>query len=120
MRTNAAVLPDTDSIRDWLNVEELKSAALLWADKIGVTISQIQVRQMQSKWASISTAGRLTLNSDLLSMPRDFGELVIVHELVHLIAPNHGKVFKSFMHIYLPDWEAKERLLQAYRSTSQR
>jgi len=115
MRTNAAALSNTSSPSNWLDAEELKSAALSWADRIGVAISQIQVRQMQSKWASISMAGRLTLNSDLLSIPRGLGEVVIVHELVHLIVPNHGKVFKSFMHIYLPDWEARERLLQAYR-----
>jgi hypothetical protein len=34
-----------------------------------------------------------------------------VHELVHLLAPNHGKVFKSFMSAYLPDWEEREKLL---------
>jgi predicted metal-dependent hydrolase len=115
MKTNVTVLPDIDSACNWLDAEELKSAALLWAEIIGVTISHIQVRQMRSKWASISTAGRLTLNSDLLKVPRDLGEVVIVHELVHLIAPNHGKVFKSFMHIYVPEWEAKEQLLQTHR-----
>jgi predicted metal-dependent hydrolase len=39
---------------------------------------------------------------------------VIVHEIVHLIAPNHGKVFKSFMNAYLPDWIARERELRKY------
>jgi predicted metal-dependent hydrolase len=37
---------------------------------------------------------------------------VIVHELVHLLAPNHGKVFKSFLYAYLPDWEERERQLR--------
>jgi predicted metal-dependent hydrolase len=69
---------------------------------------------MTSKWASISTAGRLTLNTDLLDVPKPLGEFVIVHELVHLLAPNHGKVFKSFMHAYLPDWQARERELRRH------
>jgi hypothetical protein len=30
---------------------------------------------------------------------------VIVHELLHLLVPNHGKLFKSLMTAYLPDWE---------------
>jgi predicted metal-dependent hydrolase len=63
----------------------------------------------------MSTAGRLTLSIDLLTIPRELGEFVIVHELVHLLIPNHGKVFKSFMHAYLPDWETKEKRLQKYR-----
>jgi predicted metal-dependent hydrolase len=66
---------------------------------------------MKSKWASISTAGRLTLDTDLLSLPPELAESVVVHELVHLLAPNHGKVFKSFMDAYLPDWQERERRL---------
>jgi hypothetical protein len=33
----------------------------------------------------------------LLTMPKDLGEFVIVHELVHLLAPKHGRLFKLFM-----------------------
>jgi predicted metal-dependent hydrolase len=69
---------------------------------------------MRTKWASISTVGRLTLNAELLDLPKDLGEFVIVHELVHLLAPNHGKVFKSFMYAYLPDWEKREQGLQKF------
>lgn len=58
--------------------------------------------------------GWLTLDSILLSMPKAQGEFVIVHELVHLLAPKHGKLFKLFMHAYLPDWEERERRLQEY------
>ena len=56
----------------------------------------------------------MTLNTDLLALPKELGEFVIVHELVHLLAPNHGKVFKSFMHAYIPDWEVLEAQLQTY------
>jgi len=69
---------------------------------------------MKRKWASISTKGRLTLDSNLLKIPKSLGEFVIVHELIHLIAPNHGKVFKSFLLAYLPDWETRESHLREY------
>ena len=69
---------------------------------------------MRTKWASISTSGRMTLNTDLLDLPKELGEFVIVHELVHLLIPNHGRVFKSFMYAYMPDWETRERRLQAH------
>ena len=60
--------------------------------------------------------GRLTLNAELLNLPRDLGEFVIVHELLHLLAPNHGKVFKSFMTAYLPDWTERARRLRGVSS----
>jgi predicted metal-dependent hydrolase len=95
----------------WHDTDEIKAAIREWADRIGVAIPHVHLRQMKTKWASLSTAGRLTLNTDLLDLPRDLGEFVIVHELVHLLAPNHGKVFKSFMLAYLPDWQAREKRL---------
>jgi len=85
-----------------------------WATRIGVKPTQVQIRPMNTKWASISTSGRMTLSSELLSLPKELGEFVIVHELVHLLVPNHGKVFKSFMLAYMPDWEIREQQIQTY------
>jgi predicted metal-dependent hydrolase len=104
----------------WQDADELRWAARHWAVRIGVKTPRIQVRRMRSKWASISTAGRLTLNDELVRIPKRLGEFVIVHELVHLLAPNHGKVFKSFMHAYLPDWQARERELHRHGHVSGR
>jgi predicted metal-dependent hydrolase len=100
-------------IMTWHNAEDMRWAARHWATRIGVKVPQIHLRQMANKWASISTTGRLTLNTDLIALPRELGEFVIVHELVHLLTPNHGKVFKSFMSAYLPEWEEREQQLQA-------
>lgn len=112
MKATAAVTNDKDTSAAWYDADELKWAARQWAVRIGVKTPQIHVRQMKSKWASISTAGRLTLNADLLNIPRRLGEYVIAHELIHLLAPNHGKVFKSFLQAYMPDWEQWEKQLR--------
>ena len=100
----------TESI--WNDSEDLKGAVAEWADRIGVEVREVHLRDMQRKWASISTNGRLTLSTDLLNLPEALGEFVIVHELVHLLVPNHGRVFKSFMSAYLPDWEERQHDLQ--------
>jgi predicted metal-dependent hydrolase len=96
----------------WHDAEELRWAARHWAARIGVKLTRVQLRPMQTKWGSISTAGRLTLNTELVAMPKPLGEFVIVHELVHLLAPNHGRVFKSFMRAYMPDWQQRDRELR--------
>ena len=93
--------------------DDMRWAVRHWAARIGVRVLQVHVREMTTKWASISTQGRLTLDTDLLDIAKDLAEFVIVHELVHLLAPNHGKVFKSFMLAYMPDWEEREKRLKA-------
>jgi len=47
----------------------------------------------------------LTFSQDLLREQRPFQEAVVVHELLHLRVPNHGRLFKSLMTAYVPDWE---------------
>ena len=56
--------------------------------------------------------GWVCFSADLLKEPRDFQDYVIVHDLLHLQVPNHGKLFKSLLNAYLPKWEKalKERI----------
>jgi len=68
--------------------------------------TQIRLQRMTKKWASCSAKGRVSFSTDLLHEPKKFQEFVIVHELLHLQVPNHGKLFKSMMNAYLPGWKA--------------
>ena len=101
-----------NSEKVWDKSGDLKGAVWQWADRIGVKVREVHLRDMRRKWASISTNGRLTLSTDLLDLPEALREFVIVHELVHILAPNHGRLFKSFMYAYLPDWEQRQHALQ--------
>lgn len=76
-----------------------------WASKIGVTPERVQIQRMTKKWASCSPGGRISLSKDLLRKETDFQQVVIVHELLHLRVPNHGKLFKSLMNAFVPGWE---------------
>jgi predicted metal-dependent hydrolase len=78
-----------------------------WAAKLKVKPRRVQIQRMTTKWASCSTSGRICFNMELLDEPASFREVVIVHELLHLLVPNHGKLFKSLMNAYLPEWEAR-------------
>src|SRR5712692_9803430 len=75
-----------------------------WAAKIRVKPRQVRLQKMTRKWASCSTTGRLTFSEDLLHQSRRFQDYVIVHELLHLKVPNHGKLFKSLLAVHLPRW----------------
>ncbi|MBU0477731.1 M48 family metallopeptidase [bacterium] len=92
------------------DINNFKSTVIVWAEKIDVEPKEIHLRQMKNKWASLSNNRRLTFNAELLSKHKKFADYVIVHELLHIKVPNHGKLFKSLMHAFIPEWEnlAKE------------
>lgn len=85
----------------------LRDAVQRWGLRIGVKPRRVQIQRMTTKWASCSTSGRICLSRDLLREDSEFQEVVIVHELLHLRVPNHGKLFKSLMTAYLPNWEKR-------------
>lgn len=86
-------------------VAAFKEKVELWASQIDVYPKRVQIQRMTKKWASCSTSGRICFSTDLLEEDSAFQEAVIVHELLHLRVPNHGKLFKSLMNAYLPKWE---------------
>lgn len=59
---------------------------------------------MTKKWGSCSTMGTLSFSLDVLREESGFQDYVIVHELLHLRVPNHGKLFRSLLAAYLPGW----------------
>jgi CheY-like chemotaxis protein len=99
-------------MEQWQNADELRQAARQWAKRIGVSPGRIQVRPMTTKWGSLSRAGQLTLSDDLLAIPRDLGDFVIVHELLQLRGPQQGSIFKRFLRKYVPDWQRRARELR--------
>ena len=84
-----------------LSREALKSEVLSWAKRIGVTAKEVHIRPMKRKWASCSTSGRFSFNEELLLEPAKFRNEVIVHELLHLKVPNHGKLFKALFQAHM-------------------
>lgn len=82
-----------------------------WAKKLEVDIVWLGVRPMSKKWASCSTNGHLNFNTDLLGLNAELWDYVIVHELLRVFAPNHGKLCKSLMRAHLGDYELSARRL---------
>lgn len=48
---------------------------------------------------------RVTLSTSLLSKPKKKRDKVIVHELLHLRYPNHGKMFYMMLKSYLKGYQ---------------
>ena len=77
----------------------------------GVEHPRLIVRAMQSRWGSLSCAGAMTLNADLVRAPRSCIEYVVIHELCHIGHREHDARFFKLLGQVMPDWrERKQRL----------
>ena len=80
-----------------------KAEVAAWTKRIGVRPREIRLRPMKRKWASCSSHGRLTFDTGLLRQTARFRAEAILHELLHLKVPNHGKLFRALLRSHLSD-----------------
>jgi Predicted metal-dependent hydrolase len=76
--------------------DEFKEKVDGWARHLRVKPVRVRVQQMTRKWGSCSTTGWVTFAQDLLGTSSALQDYVILHELLHLKVPNHGRLFKSY------------------------
>ncbi|RAX50312.1 M48 family peptidase [Arthrobacter sp. AQ5-05] len=70
--------------------------------------ASVQIRRMNSRWGSMSPAGMLSLNPELVKAPVECIDYVITHELCHLRVPHHGPEFIELLCTVMPDWESRK------------
>ncbi|MBC6414490.1 MAG: M48 family metallopeptidase [Chromatiales bacterium] len=79
-----------------------------WARKIRVFPHDVRIERLEKKWGFCTADGFVTFNSELLFLDEAIQDYVIIHELLHLKVSHHGKLFRSLMSVYLPDWQKQE------------
>ncbi len=79
---------------------------------LAAKLPRLQIRDMKTRWGSLSKGGILTLNIRLIAAPKECIEYVVVHELCHLKYPNHDKKFYRLLETRLPDWEKRKNKLE--------
>jgi predicted metal-dependent hydrolase len=79
----------------------------------GVEHPRLIVRAMQSRWGSLSRAGSMTLNVNLVRAPLPCIEYVVNHELCHTKHRDHNAQFFKLLGQVMPDWEQRKQRLEA-------
>ena len=79
-----------------------------WCVRLRVMPRAVRILSMKRKWGSCSSSGIVCLAIDLDEQDLRFQDYVIVHELLHLRVPNHGRLFKALMSAHAPGWRELE------------
>ena len=83
-----------------------------WEPKLGVEVAGYFLQRMKTKWGGCNYRARnIRLNTELVKKPKDLLEYVVVHEMLHLIAPTHSEQFLALIRKHCPTWrEARAEL----------
>ena len=88
--------------------DRLRQRVQYWSQRLKAEARVIRVQRMTRKWGSCSTTGIVTLADDLVEQEAGFQDFVIVHELLHLSVPSHGRLFRALLTAHIPAWRQFE------------
>lgn len=111
-QANAGVL-----LRSWYMErarEKLTPRIRSFAESMGVAHHQILVSDLKYRWASCTPKGNLNFNWRIIKAPMFVIDYLIVHELAHLIEPNHSPEFWNIVAVQTPRYEVARAWLQEH------
>lgn len=101
-------------LRTWIR-REARTRLPLMLDQVsrrtGLRYRKVSIRSQKSRWGSCSARGNISLNDQLLFVPANTAEYLMVHELCHTRHLNHSRAFWDLVEFHCPDYRAHERRL---------
>jgi predicted metal-dependent hydrolase len=106
-------------IHDFLKREakrDLEAASRAAAERLGVAIRGVSIRDQSSRWGSCSTTGVLSYSWRLILAPPFVLDYLAAHEVAHLIEMNHSRKFWRLVERICPHVSRAKTWLDAHGS----
>lgn len=81
---------------------EIKFRAGILAENMGLKYNNIRVKDQKTLWGSCSEKGNLNFNWKLIMTPPPVMDYIIIHELAHLVHPDHSPRFWNLVSCFCP------------------
>jgi predicted metal-dependent hydrolase len=94
--------------------EKIIPQVRLYASQVGVQYNRILISDLKYRWGSCTPRNNLNFNWRLIKAPMRVIEYVIVHELAHLLEPNHTELFWGIIRTQIPDYSKAKEWLKEY------
>ncbi len=85
--------------------QEILAVVTTQARRMRLTPKALSIRDQRTRWGSCSSRGTLSFNWRLIMVPPAIMEYVVIHELAHLVVPNHSTQFWSLVIQYFPEYK---------------
>ena len=105
-------------LRNWVRRRAWQSLPVLLGEistRTGLEFNRLSIRSQKTRWGSCSIRGNISLNDQLLFMPVEIVEYLMIHELCHTRHLNHSTVFWALVEHHCPNYRSHEQLLRESR-----
>ncbi|WP_373897249.1 M48 family metallopeptidase [Haloimpatiens sp. FM7315] len=93
-------------------LDYLKKRVKVFENIMKVHPRSIRIKEVKSFWGSFSSKGNLSLNLNLIMMPEDIIDYIIVHELSHYRHMDHSREFWMEVGRFMKDYKIKRQWLK--------
>ena len=94
----------TAALRDMVRAYEIA---------MGVTVARVSARSMKTRWGSCTPkTATIRIARELAAYPIECLDMVVAHELVHLLEPSHNQRFHALLDTYCPNNRALSQRLR--------
>lgn len=74
-----------------------------WSALIGVYPQRLRIKEQKTRWGSCSVTGTINYNWQIIMAPPSVIDYLVVHELAHMLIPNHSEKFWQVVSQYIPN-----------------
>ena len=102
-------------IRNWYIVESKKyliKTNSYYEKLIGVSVSKLLFGEYKSKWGSCNSNKIVSYDWRIIMAPLEVIHYLVIHELCHIIYPNHSKYFWMHVEKYMKDYKVHRKWLK--------
>ena len=104
------ILKDSNLLGKPLNLNEwyhyklsqlLEESIEKYSSLMGLYSNKIKIRCLKSAWGICYSSKNITFNLNLIKLPIEFIDYLVIHELGHLKHPNHSKEYREYIGKYI-------------------
>jgi predicted metal-dependent hydrolase len=82
--------------------------------RMGVEPKSVKILDLQNRWASWTPGGNINFHWKCMMAPMKILDYIVVHELTHLLYPNHSTVFWNEVDKMMPDFQERKEWLREH------
>lgn len=116
LRSNNGSVPDADAAFKEFFQEKAKrripERVAFFENRMGVESKVVKVMDLKNRWASCSSGGNVNFHWKCMMAPPTVLDYIVVHELAHLIHPNHTDAFWNEVDKVMPDFGDRKEWLR--------